>query len=151
MDFTWLGRGAAMGGYRPTTWKPGPANQNKFIPTKGLYYRQKYSSVLLTVQLAGLRRSHKWRSRKWRSWAGVVTHGLQLWGHFDVMPNSRFRRWKGLMVEKLTFNSLVEIPAVNMPSACSLITWDICSIVLFDKTEHFRVAFWEATFYSAPV
>ena len=38
MDFTWLGRGAAIG--PPTT------NQNGFFPTKGLYYRQKYSCFI---------------------------------------------------------------------------------------------------------
>ena len=47
------------------------------------------------------------------------------------------------MVEKL--NSLakgpVDIPAVNMSIAHILKTWDICGIVLCDKTAHFRVAF----------
>ena len=50
------------------------------------------------------------------------------------------------MVEKLALNSLatalVDIPAVSMPIARSLKTCDICGIVLCDKTEHFRVAFY---------
>ncbi len=50
------------------------------------------------------------------------------------------------MVEKLTFNSratpLIDIPAVSMLIACSLKTCDICGIVLYDKTAHFRVAFY---------
>ena len=48
-------------------------------------------------------------------------------------------------VEKCTLNSLatalVDIPAVSMPIAHSLTTWDICGIVLCGKTAHFRVAF----------
>ena len=50
------------------------------------------------------------------------------------------------MVEKWTFNSLatalVDIPAVYMPIEHSLKTWEICGIVLRDKTAHFRVAFY---------
>ncbi len=80
------------------------------------------------------------------SWACVVTRGLRLWGQLDVMPNSLKRLWRRLMVEKWTFNSwatsLVDIPAVSMPIACSLKTCDICGIVLCDKTTHFRVAFY---------
>ena len=38
--------------------------------------------------------------------------------------------------------ALVDIPAVSMPSACSLKTCNICGIVLCDKTAHFRVAFY---------
>ena len=49
------------------------------------------------------------------------------------------------MVEKLTLNTLatalVDIPAVRMPIAYSLKTWDICGIVLCDKIAHFKVAF----------
>ena len=48
-------------------------------------------------------------------------------------------RW--LMVEKLTFNSLatalVDIPAVRMPIARSLKTWDVSGNVLINKTAHF--------------
>ena len=50
------------------------------------------------------------------------------------------------MVEKLTFNylatALVDNVAVSMQIAHSLQTWDICGIVLCDKTAHFRVAFY---------
>ena len=38
----YLGRSAAIG---PPTGEPGPANRNEFFPTKGHYYRQKYSSA----------------------------------------------------------------------------------------------------------
>ena len=132
MDFTWQCRGAP-------TWEPGPANENEFFPIKLLYYTQKYSSVSSAVQVAGLRRSHRWRSRMWRSLAGMVTHGLRL----DVLPNSLKRHWRRLMVEETTFNSLatslVDILEVSMPIARSLKTWDL---VLCDKTAHFRVAFY---------
>ncbi len=50
------------------------------------------------------------------------------------------------MVDKWTFNlratALVDIPAVSMPVARSLKTYDICGIVLCDKTVHFQVAFY---------
>ena len=49
-------------------------------------------------------------------------------------------------LEKLTLNSvataLVDIRAVNMPIAHSLKTWDICGIVLCEKTAHFIMAFY---------
>jgi hypothetical protein len=45
------------------------------------------------------------------------------------------------MVDYLA-TALVDIPAVRMQIARSLKTWDICSIVLYDKTAHFRVAFY---------
>ncbi len=99
-------------------------------------------TVAAAVQVAGLRGSWRWRCWMWRSWAGVVTHGLQLWGRLDVLPNSLKCLWRWLMVEKLTFNSqataLVEIPAVSIPIACSLKTCDISGIVLCVKTAHFR-------------
>jgi hypothetical protein len=48
----------------------------------------------------------------------------QIW--LDIMPNSLKRHWRKLMVEKLALNSLatslVDIPAVIMPNACSLKT-----------------------------
>ncbi len=102
--------------------------------------------VAAAVRVAGLRRSWRWRCWMWRSWAGVVTRGLQLWGRLDVLPNSLKRLWRRLMVEKRTFNSrataLVDIPAILMPIARSLKTFDICGIVLCDKTAHFRVGFY---------
>ncbi len=89
--------------------------------------------VAVAVQVAGLRRSWRWRCWIWRSWAGGVTRGLQLWGRLDVLPNSLKRLWRWLMVEKLTFNSWatapVDIPAVRMPIARSLETYDICGLV----------------------
>ncbi len=54
----------------------------------------------------------------WRSWAGVITRGLRLWGRLDVLPNSLKRLWRRLMVEKMniqfTATALVDIPAVSM-------------------------------------
>jgi hypothetical protein len=74
------------------------------------------------------------------------TRGLRLWGRLDILTHSLKRRWRRLMVEKLTLNylatALVDIPAVSMPIARSLKTWGICGIVLCDKTAHFRVAFY---------
>ncbi len=100
--------------------------------------------VAAAVRVSRLRRS--WRCWMWRSWAGVVTRGLRLWVRLDVLPNSLKHLWRRLMVEKWTFNSrataLVDIPAVSMPIARSLKTYDICGIVLCDKTAHFRVAFY---------
>ncbi len=102
--------------------------------------------VAAAVRVAGLRQSWRWRCWMWRSWAGVVTHGLWLWGRLDVLPNSLKRLWRWLMVEKWTFNSratvLVDIPAVSMPIARSLKICDICGIVMYDKTAHFRVDFY---------
>ncbi len=104
------------------------------------------NSLVMQTDLAGLRRSWRWRCWMWRSWAGVVTCGLQLWGRLDVLPNSLKRLWRRLMVEKWTFNSwataLVNILSVGMPIARSLKTYDICGIVLCDKTAHFGVAFY---------
>ncbi len=80
--------------------------------------------VAADVRVAGLRRSWRWSCWMWRSWDGVVTRGLQLWGQLDVQPNSLKCLWRWLMVEKWTFNTrataLVDIPAVSMPFACSL-------------------------------
>ncbi len=97
--------------------------------------------VAAAVRVAGLRRSWRWRCWMWRSWytwSAVV--------RLDVLPNSLKRLWRRLMVEKWTFNSrataLVDIPAVSMSIARSLKTYDICGIVLCDKTAHFRVAFY---------
>ena len=133
----------------------GPGNRTHYPGvTSAMLYQLSYrrttfscaNSVSSAVWVSGLRRSRRWRSRMWRSWAGVVTRGLRLWGRLDVLPNDLKWHWRRLMVEKLTFNSLatalVDIPAVSMPIARSLKTWDICGIVLCDKTAHFRVAFY---------
>ncbi len=56
--------------------------------------------VAAAVRVTGLRRC--WM---WRSWAGVVTRGLRLWGRLDVLSNSLKRVWRRLMVEKRTLNS----------------------------------------------
>jgi hypothetical protein len=88
-------------------------------------------------QVAGLRWSRSWGSRMWRSFAGVVNNGLRLWGRLHVLPNSLKQCWRRLM---LTLNSLattlVDNPAVSMPIARSLKTWDITGIILCDKTAH---------------
>ncbi len=100
--------------------------------------------VAAAVRVAGLRRSWRWRCWMWRSWTGVVTRGLRLRGRLDVLPNSLKRLWRRLVVEKWTFNSrataLVDIPAVSMTIARSLKTYDVCGIVLCDKTA--QVAFY---------
>ncbi len=38
----------------------------------------------------GPRWSWRWRCWMWRSWAGVVTRGLRLWGRLDVLPDNTF-------------------------------------------------------------
>ena len=61
--------------------------------------------VSSAVQMAGLRRSRRWRSWMWRSRAGVVTCGLWLWGRLDRLQNSLKRRLRQLMDIKLYGNS----------------------------------------------
>jgi hypothetical protein len=56
-------------GIAPPTGEPDLANQNEFFPTKGLYYRQKYSSVSSTVWVAGLR---KWMDVEVQGWRGYT-------------------------------------------------------------------------------
>jgi hypothetical protein len=135
------GQGSSHGwswkGIGPPTGEPGIAIQNEFSPTKGLYYRQKYSSASSYVQVAGLIQSRRWRSQMWRSWAGMVTRALWQCGRLDVLPNSLKQRWRPLMVEKLTFNylatALLDIPAVCMTIPRSLKTWDIVALCCVTK------------------
>ena len=98
--------GWAWEGIGPPSGEPGPGNQNTFFPTKGLYYGQIYSSVSSAVQGVCVRRSRRRRSRMWRSWAGVIAHGLLLWHQLDERPNFIKCCLRCLMVEKLTFNYL---------------------------------------------
>ncbi len=51
------------------------------------------SIVAAAVRVAGLRWSWRWRCWMWRSWTGVVTCDLRLWGRLDVLPNSL--KWLG--------------------------------------------------------
>ena len=73
------------------------------------------------------------------------THGLWLWSWLEVLANSLKRHWRRLMVEKSALNylstALVDIPAVSMPISHSLKTWDICGIVLCDRTAHLEWPF----------
>jgi hypothetical protein len=66
---------------------------------------------------------------------GMVTHGLLL------LPNSLKQRWRQLMVEKITVNSLVtalvDIPAVIIASFTLPQNFLSHNIVLCDKTAHF--------------
>jgi hypothetical protein len=81
-------------------------------------------TVSSAVWVSGLRESRKCRSRIWRSWADIVTRGLQLWGRLDLLSNSLKQLWRQFMVQKWTFNSLstalLDIPAVSMSIARSL-------------------------------
>ncbi len=126
---------------------------------------------------AGLRWSWRWRCWMWRSWAGVVTRGLWLWGQLNALPNFRKRPWRQLMVAKWTFNSrvtaLVDISAVSMPIARSLpklatsvalccviklhiLEWPFivaslrptCAII---KSNHFYCHITSASWYATPV
>ena len=101
----------------PTTREPGPANQNEFFSTEGPYYRQKYSSVSLVVQVAGPRWSHRWRSQMWRFWAGVVTRVCcceASWIYCQILENNMFEKFNFLAT------ALVDIPAVSMSITRSL-------------------------------
>ncbi len=90
--------------------------------------------VAAAVRVTGLRPSWRWKCWMWRSWAGVVTRALRLWGRLDALPCSLKHLWRRLMVKKWTFNSrataLVDIPAASMPITRSLKTCNICGIVL---------------------
>jgi hypothetical protein len=84
-------------------------------------------------------------------WVGLGEHRPTHWGARPSQSEFFFSTQKGLityintllwmqlMVEKWTFNyqatTLVDIPAVSKLHAPS--TWDICGIVLCDKTAHF--------------
>ncbi len=56
-----------------------------------------FASHSATVRVAGLRQFWGWRCWMWRSCAGVVTHGLRLWGRLDVLPN--FNSWATALVD----------------------------------------------------
>jgi hypothetical protein len=87
------------------------------------------------VRMAHLRSSHRWRSRIWRSWAGLVTLGLLLWGRLDVLPNSLKRRYGREMNILLSGNSSGGHSCSQHANYMLPQTWDNCGIVLFDKTE----------------
>ena len=88
------------------------------FPTKGLYYRQNYSSVS----------SGGW----FQSWRGYT-----LWCQLDILPKPLKWRWRQFMVEKWTLNSLatalVDIPAVSMTIAHSVNTWDLWHCVVWQN------------------
>ncbi len=91
--------------------------------------------VTAAVWVAGLRWSWRWRCWMWRSWAGVVPHGLRLWGFIGVLPNSLKRFWR----------RLGRLQVIFLQSACQLHApskfANICGIVQCDKTAHFGVTF----------
>ena len=63
------------------------------------------------------------------------------WLHVVCGCDSLKRRWRRLMVEKLTYNYL-PTALVDIPAACQLhAPSKICGIVLCDRNAHFRVAF----------
>ncbi len=128
---SWLRRRTAVGsrprwGRRACRW----ASLRRFLTVCAEILWLYKPIIAAAVRVAGLRRFWRWRCWMWRFWAGVVTHGLRLWGRLDVLPNSLKYLWKQLMVDKWTFNSqataLVDIPAVSMPIARSLKTCDVC-------------------------
>ena len=131
MDFTWLGRGATMGGperaYAHPLGSQAHPLESQAQPIRMSFSPQKgFITDIITPQfhqLSGLRRSRKWRRQMWRSRAGMVTRGLRL-RPVGLMTNSPKRQWRWFMVEKWTFNSLatalVDIPAFSMPTAHSV-------------------------------
>ena len=122
MDFTWLG----LGGHSQDQ-----PIRTSFSPQKG--FNTDINNPQFH-QLSGWLVSDRWRSKMWR--VGVVTRGLQLWGRLVALPNYLKRSWRWLLAR-----ALVDIPAISIPIARSLKTWDIIGIVLCDKTAHFRLAF----------
>ena len=79
-----------------------------------------------------------------QEWLHVVCGCEAGWTYYQFLKND----FEGnlFMVEKWTWNylatALVDISAVSMLIARSLKTWDICGIVLCDKTAHLKVAFY---------
>jgi hypothetical protein len=67
------------------------------------------TTVSTAVWVTGLRRSRWWWSWMCRSWAGLVTHGLRLWGRLGTLPCFLKWSWRLFIVEKLTFNSLTAV------------------------------------------
>jgi hypothetical protein len=135
-----------MTGHRPTHWGARPCQSELVFPPQKALLQTEILISFISCWMAGLRRSCRWWSGMWRSRAGVVIRGLRLWGQLDVLPNSLKLCWRQFMVEELTLNSLatslVDISAFSMPIARSLKPWDLCGILLCDKTAHFRVAFY---------
>jgi hypothetical protein len=128
----WVG----LEGIGPPTGEP---IRMSFSPQKG-FNTNKYS-VSSAVRVVDLRQSPRWRSRMWRTWAGVVTRALRLGGQLDVLPNSL--KWCEVAYGRETLNflatALVDIPAVTcqLHAPLKLET----SVVLCDKTAHFRVSY----------
>ena len=60
----------------------------------------------------------RWRSQMWRSWAGVVTRGLQLWGRLEVVLNSlkRGRRLISIFWQQFWWTFLQLICQLHCPS-----------------------------------
>ena len=94
--------------------------------------------VSAVLWLADLRRYRRCRRQMWRSWAGVVTRGLLLWGRLDILPNSlKQLETRCLMVDiKLSGGHSCSQHANCMHPELET------SVALCDKTAHFREAFY---------
>jgi hypothetical protein len=108
------------------------------------HYRQKYSSVSSAVLLAGLRRSCRWRSLMWRSWAGVVTQSVivrrvGLTAKFSKMTSEvAYGREINM---KYSGNSSGE-HSCRQHTNCTLPQLETSVALCCDKTAHFRVVFY---------
>ena len=91
----------ALGRHRPTHWGAWTSQSEIVSP----HTRASLQAQIHLCAPFPRWQSHRRRSWMWRSWAGVVTDGLHLWGQLDVLQNSLKWRWRRLMVEKLTLNS----------------------------------------------
>ena len=61
-------------------------------------------------------------NRLWRSWAGMVTRGLWLWGWLDLLLNCLKHLWRWLIVDNWTLNSRAQLWWTFLQSACQLHT-----------------------------
>ncbi len=99
--------------------------------------------VAAAVRVADLRRSWRWRcGGPGLVWLHVVCGCEAGWMYCQILWNALETAYGREMNIQLMGKSSGGHSAVNMPIACSLKTYDICGIVLCDKTAHFRVAFY---------
>ena len=118
----WSGeqRGGAWKGARPTHWGAKPSQSECVFPNKRALLQNNILLRFIICPGGWSQTLHRWRSRMCRSWAGVVTRGLRLWGRLDVLPNPLKLCWRRLMVEKSTLNYLATALLDSQHANCTL-------------------------------